>query len=646
MIVPGTLVKGTRLWVDGRAGTIVANEDSHAALVAFDGADAPETVDLLARYADGALRWEAPAPKPAEAPTSLEQIPETSWNEARRREAIVREVLAAPEVNKAIRRLGAQHGIGRATLYRWKSDYKELGLRGLVPDFARRGGGGKLRLAEEREQLLDEVLRRVYLRRTRPTQRHTYEQLIAAFTERKFKPPVMRTVRARIHALDLTSRTAAREGTKKARKHMASRGQFPSGTRPLQTILIDHTPLDIQLVDTTDRTKVIGRPFLTLAVEACTRMVYGYYLSLDPPSYLSVAMCILQGALPKDEVVRRFGLAHPWPIHGLPETVHTDNGKDFRSKHLERFSAQHEITMEFRPVRTPHYGGFIERVIGTINRYTHALPGTTKSSVADRGDYDAEAGAIFTIEEIEEILARRIVEHYHTAVHRELSKSPLAAWNEALAAGTFAPVLPVDPAQFRIDLLPYEERTIQKDGLALFGLHYTDGVLQTWRSQGGTKAAEAKYVVKYDPRDLSRVYFIPPEGGASIPIPLANRSLGSFSMLELRRTQALTKGEHRTWSERVLPEMLQRERAVIAEAAKKSKAARRDDARIRKTREVVGAEAKTIAASPNTSPAGAPAATLPRAPSTKPTAPAESPAASQSDADNWGIPVLRFRGDA
>ena len=89
-------------------------------------------------------------------------------------------------------------------------------------------------------------------------------------------------------------------------------------------------------------------------MDAATRMVFGYYLTLDPPSYLSVAMCILQGVLPKDDVLRRFDLQHPWPIYGLPETVHTDNGKDFRSKHLERFAAQYEITMEFRPVRTPH----------------------------------------------------------------------------------------------------------------------------------------------------------------------------------------------------------------------------------------------------------------------------------------------------
>ncbi len=495
MNTPGAFTKGTRLWVEGRAATILTSDDPHAAQVIYDGGEAPETVDLLVRYANGAVRWDAPAATPSEAPIALPQISEEAWGEARRREEILRDVLAATDGEKAVRAASQKHAVSRATIYRWKSDYARDGLRGLVHDIASRGGRGKRRLSTEREELIDEMLRRVYLRRTRPTQRHTYEQLVAEFRSRRLPPPAMRTVRARIHALDLTSRTAAREGGRKARRHMVSTAKFPGGTRPLQTILIDHTPLDIQLVDGRDRTKVIGRPYFTLAVDACTRMVYGYYLSLDPPSYLSVAMCILQGVMPKDDVLQRFGLAHPWPIFGLPETVHTDNGKDFRSKSFERFSNLYEIVMEFRPVRVPHFGGLIERAIGTVNRFVHTLPGTTKSSVAERGDYNAEEGATFTIEEIEEFLARRIVEHYHTRPHAELGKSPLAAWNEAMAAGDLAPVLPQNPAQFRIDLLPYEERTIQKDGIALFGLHYTDGVLQTWRSRSGDAAAEAKYVV-------------------------------------------------------------------------------------------------------------------------------------------------------
>lgn len=636
MNTPGTFAKGTRLWVNDRAATVLTATEPRVAQIVYDGAEAPETVDLLALYAAEALCWEPPASAPAPVTTELEQIPEAAWNEARRREELLRAVLDAADIERAIRETSASAKVSRATLYRWKGDYLRDGLRGLVPNTAARGGKGQRRLDKNRETLLDEVIHRVYLRRTRPTIRHTYEQIIADFKTRGLPPPALRTVRARLMSISAARRAARREGTKGARKHIISRGQFPSGTRPLQTILIDHTPLDIQLVDSTDRTKVIGRPYLTLAVDACTRMIYGYYLSLDPPSYLSVAMCVLQGALPKDDVLQRFNLAHPWPIFGLPETIHTDNGKDFRSRFLERFAAQYDITLEYRPVRTPHIGGLIERVVGTVNRYVHPLDGTTKSNVHEKGDYDAEDAALFTIEEIEEFLARRIVEHYHTAIHRELGKSPLAAWNEAMSAGDLMPTLPENPERFRIDILPFEERTIQKDGVAIHGLHYSDGVLQTWRARAGSDVASAKFTVKYDPRDLSRVYFVPPGGEAPMAVPLTNRSLGTFSMLELRRTQALAKAEHRTWSERTLPEMLQRERAALTEAVNKSKAARRDAARIRKSREATAAPTATVTAV-------VPAAVAQTgAVATPPVAPTPTLAPD----DDWGAPVLRYRGDA
>ena len=44
----------------------------------------------------------------------------------------------------------------------------------------------------------------------------------------------------------------------------------------------------------------------------------------------------------------------------------------------------------FRPPGSPHFGGHIERLIGTMMGAVHLLPGTTQSSVAAKGSY-AEA---------------------------------------------------------------------------------------------------------------------------------------------------------------------------------------------------------------------------------------------------------------
>lgn len=572
----GTFAAGTEIWIHGRAAKILVATDPTEADVEFSPSGERQRLNLPTLYIEQAISWEPPQDAAAEATRHLEQITEAEWAEARRREGIIRPLLEGEDIKSRAAGIATRESVTWRTLFRWKREYLERGLRGLIPNHRARGAAGALRLDSLREEKLQAVLKDVYLLRTRPTIQHAYEQVLCAFTDDGLNPPCLHTVRDRIHAMDARRRTAARDGGKDARaRHAVVRGGFPAQAHPLQTILIDHTPLDIQLVDSTDRTRVIGRPFLTLAADAMTRMIFGYYLTLEPPSYLSVAMCLLQGVLPKDDVIRRFNLQQPWPIYGLPTKVHTDNGKDFRSRYLEHFAQQYSIELLFRPVRQPWWGGQIERVIGTVNRTVHHLPGTTKSNVAARGEYDAEANATFTIEEIDEFLARRIVEKYHLEVHGTLGKSPLQAWQEATGSGRFVPALPPDVDRFRIDLLPYEERTIQREGLALFGLDYADGVLQTWRGAQPRGASAAKHIVKYDPRDLSRVFFIPPDGGPPLPIPLSDRSTGAFSMLELQRMQALAKASRETLSMRNLAAMLSRERTALAAAADKTKRAKR-----------------------------------------------------------------------
>jgi hypothetical protein len=57
------------------------------------------------------------------------------------------------------------------------------------------------------------------------------------------------------------------------------------------------------------------------------------------------------------------------------------------------------------PPATPRFGGHIERLMGTLMTRVHALPGTTGSNVAARGNYPSEARAILTLCEFERILA-------------------------------------------------------------------------------------------------------------------------------------------------------------------------------------------------------------------------------------------------
>ncbi|MDQ1538730.1 MAG: putative transposase [Actinomycetota bacterium] len=54
-----------------------------------------------------------------------------------------------------------------------------------------------------------------------------------------------------------------------------------------------------------------------------------------------------------------------------------DNAGEFKSEALRRGCEQHGIKLDYRPPGEPHYGGIVERVIGTMMQMIHELPGTT-----------------------------------------------------------------------------------------------------------------------------------------------------------------------------------------------------------------------------------------------------------------------------
>ena len=85
---------------------------------------------------------------------------------------------------------------------------------------------------------------------------------------------------------------------------------------------------------------VVGRPWLTLVLDVFSRCVLGFYLSFDAPSAAGVALAVGQAVLAKPDWLGERGLDLAWPMHGIPRSLHLDNGKEFHSKALRRSRVQ------------------------------------------------------------------------------------------------------------------------------------------------------------------------------------------------------------------------------------------------------------------------------------------------------------------
>ncbi|GGA33283.1 hypothetical protein GCM10011498_38100 [Amylibacter cionae] len=366
--------------------------------------------------------------------------------------------------------------------------------------------------------------------------------------------------------MDAREIAKAREGAKAARQKFAPVVGDNKANRPLEVVQIDHTSADIILVDSFER-KPIGRPWVTLAIDVATRMVTGYYTSLEAPSRLSVALCLTQAVAPKAELLAELVRNVPWPAQGKPHSIHVDNGRDFRSHAFRSACAEWGIDLVYRPPGSPHFGGHIERLIGTMMGAVHLLPGTTQSSVVAKGDYDAEGMATMTLSDFDRWFALEIC-RYNNSIHSSLGCTPVAKW-EALSEQMMGDI-PFEIEAFRVSFLPSELRKVRRDGIHLFQIRYWSDALAGHIGRG-----DGKVVVRYDPRDLS-VIWVELDNDRYVEARYRNLEIPPVSLWEYREAMRNARALGKSGSnELVLAELIRQQRQIESESRSLTRAERR-----------------------------------------------------------------------
>ncbi len=182
---------------------------------------------------------------------------------------------------------------------------------------------------------------------------------------------------------------------------------------------VDHAQLDIKLLRDDGS---IGKPWLTIVIDDYSRAVAGYYLGFEPPSSLRTTLALRQG-------IWRKGDLH-WEICGIPDVLYTDNGSDFRSKHLEQVAADLKIRLVFSTPGQPQGRGRIERFFRTINdMFLCDLDGYTART---------ERKPTLTLSSLEKQFHTFLLEVYHRRPSSEGKLSPKERWEQVWILATNA----------------------------------------------------------------------------------------------------------------------------------------------------------------------------------------------------------------
>lgn len=428
------------------------------------------------------------------------------------------------------------------------------------------------------------VLRTQYLTRQKTTAA-VHQEIARVCRTRGLAVPSRGTITRRIARLDPVKARAAREGPDAARSLRSAGGVVPPITRVLQQVQIDHTVVDVVVVDEQHR-RPIGRPYVTAAIDVFSRSMVGLVITLEAPSALSVGLCLGHMVTDKRAWLERLEAEAVWPMSGKPQQLYLDNAGEFKSEALRRGYEQHGIKLDYRPPGEPHYGGIVERVIGTMLQMIHELPGTTFSNPTQRGAYDSDKQAALTLRELQRWLALAVAS-YHGQVHGTTWQTPAARWAEGVTA-TGVPATVTNESAFLVDFLPVIRRTLTRTGFVIDHVYYFADALKPWIAR---RQNLDRFVIRRDPRDLSRIWVLDPDGASYLEVGYRTLSHPPVSVWEHRAALERLRAEGRAKvDEDALFRMVQTMRTITDTARATTRKARRDAERRRErtTREPAG----------------------------------------------------------
>jgi putative transposase len=180
---------------------------------------------------------------------------------------------------------------------------------------------------------------------------------------------------------------------------------------------------------------------------------------------------------------------------------------------------------------------------------------------------------------------------YHGEVHESLGRTPAAVWAEK-AAEDGTPATVASATAFLVDFLPVIRRTLTRTGFTIGHVQYYCDALKPWIARRGQLG---KFILRRDPRDVSRIWALDPDANAYLEVPYRTLSRPPVSAWEQEAAAArLREAGRADVDETALFAMIEQMRQITDAAAATTRRARRD----RERRAAVPARPERSAALP------------------------------------------------
>ncbi len=260
--------------------------------------------------------------------------------------------------------------VSRSTLHRYKKAVRDAGDSvidqhlALVPQLIK-SGNRERKIPKELIDLIALIVREDFNNATNINKGMAYKKLVDACQTAGLEPCSAKTFNKEVDKLTSVRKRRGKRVFYQTQPIVwyLKLNEPIHGVRPFQYVHIDHTPLDI-LLCSPNVLKSTWHAWLSLAIDAESRRVVGFYLSFEPPSYRSCMMVLR-------DIVRRHGR--------MPDMLVVDNGKEFKSREFKRVCRLYGCSIRYRPAGQPRHGSVMERLFGTTqSQLIHNLSGNTQ----------------------------------------------------------------------------------------------------------------------------------------------------------------------------------------------------------------------------------------------------------------------------
>lgn len=276
--------------------------------------------------------------------------------------------------------------------------------------------------------------------------------------ERGLAPASLRTLYRTIKRYSMEKSERARRGRRAAYQVSAPIGDVFLGSvhghRPWQVGHVDHVLLDVHLVS--GRTgAVLGKAWLTIIMDAYSRMPVGFALRFDSPSVASVMAAM-------HDAIERYGRFF--------DRLVCDQGSEFSGVDFEFACAALRVELLDRPAGRPRYGALIERFFGGLKtRLIEELAGSIEPIADTRqgsSTHDPVRKALWTLPALSRLIEQYLWDIYPKLVHSELGAphGDVFRWGLAHAGERIARHIAVDDALRLVlsETVPGKTRMVRK----------------------------------------------------------------------------------------------------------------------------------------------------------------------------------------